>query len=72
MLCILEHVTWSKQPNSGGVSGTRGATYVEVNVIIITFSVWRDSYVYTLRNDKFHRVSTAETVTPDTVVLSLC
>ena len=51
MLCILEHVTWSKQPNSGGVSGTRGATYVfEANVIIITFSVWRK--ICTLRNEK--------------------
>ena len=29
---------------------------VSVRWIIITFSVWRDSYVYTLRNEKFHRV----------------
>ena len=27
-----------------------------VSIYYSLFSVWRDSYVYTLRNEKFHRV----------------
>ena len=38
----------------------------EYTMYIMAFGVWRDSYVYTLRNEMFFTV----TLRPDTVVLS--